>query len=219
MSTAQSRGITRTVILVLIAIVVMVLGFIWRINQPIVMHDRELRANGAVMFETPRIFSELQLTDHRGEPFTKANLQGQWTLVFFGFTNCPDICPATMSVLGEMYSKLRDRERERVQVVMVTLDPERDSITLLRDYVPYFNADFLGVTGSEPRIKRWSAELNIAYGQVPLEGDDYTIDHSTQLVLINPRGDYHGFFKAPHNEMMLRKTWRSIDATFDAWPQ
>ena len=219
MSTAQSRGITRTVILVLIAIVVMVLGFIWRINQPIVMHDRELRANGAVMFETPRIFSELQLTDHRGEPFTKANLQGQWTLVFFGFTNCPDICPATMSVLGEMYSKLRDRERERVQVVMVTLDPERDSIALLRDYVPYFNADFLGGRRIIKNIKRWSAELNIAYGQVPLEGDDYTIDHSTQLVLINPRGDYHGFFKAPHNEMMLRKTWRSIDATFDAWPQ
>ena len=124
-----------------------------------------------------------------------------------------------MSVLGEMYSKLRERERERMQVIMVTLDPERDSVELLSEYVPYFNADFVGVTGSQPRIKRWSAEMNIAYGQVPLEGDNYTIDHSTQLVLINPRGDYHGLFKAPHNEMVLRKTWRSIDATFDAWPE
>jgi protein SCO1/2 len=219
MSTAQSRGIQRTVIVVIAAIIVMVLGFIWRINQPIVMHDRELRANGAIMFETPRTFSEVELIDHLGAEFTDSDLEGVWTIAFFGFTNCPDICPATMSILGDMYSKLRDRERERIQVVMVSLDPARDSVELLRDYVPYFNADFIGVTGSEPRIKRWSAELNIAYGQVPLGDNDYTIDHSTQLVLINPRGDYHGFFKAPHNEMMLRKTWRSIDATFDAWPE
>lgn len=219
MSTAQSRGIRRTVWIVLAAIVVMVIGFIWRINQPIVMLDRELRANGAIVFETPRQFSEVALTDQRGEPFTDAELEGIWTIVFFGFTNCPDVCPATMGVLRDMYSKLRDSERERIQVVMATLDPARDTSELLAQYVPYFHPDFIGITGSEPRIKRWSAELNIAYGQVPLEGGDYTIDHSTQIVLVNPRGDYHGFFKAPHNEMMLRKTWRSIDATFDAWPE
>ncbi len=219
MSTPQSRGIQRTVIIVVAAIIVMVLGFIWRINQPIVMLDRELRANGAIVFEAPRQFSEVALTDHRGEPFDDGDLEGIWTIAFFGFTNCPDICPATMGVLRDMYSKLRERERERIQIVLVTLDPARDSAALLADYVPYFHQDFIGVTGSEPRIKRWSAELNIAYGQVPLGDSDYTIDHSTQLVLINPRGDYHGFFKAPHNEMMLRKTWRSIDATFDAWPE
>jgi protein SCO1/2 len=157
MSTAQSRGIQRTVIVVIAAIIVMVLGFIWRINQPIVMHDRELRANGAIMFETPRTFSEVELIDHLGAEFTDSDLEGVWTIAFFGFTNCPDICPATMSILGDMYSKLRDRERERIQVVMVSLDPARDSVELLRDYVPYFNADFIGVTGSETRIKRWSA--------------------------------------------------------------
>ena len=103
----------------------------------------------------------------------------------------------------------------KLQIVMVSLDAERDSVEILADYVPYFNADFIGVTGNQHFVRRMAGELNIAYNRVPLEGDNYTIDHSTQLLLINPKGDYHAFFKAPHSEIMLRQTWRSIDAVFE----
>jgi protein SCO1/2 len=99
-------------------------------------------------------------------------------------------------------------------VVMISLDPERDTVEKLAEYVPYFNDHFIGVTGNKHLIRRLTAEINIAYNKVPLEADDYTIDHSTQLVLINPKGHYHGFFKAPHSETMLRSTWRSIYSTF-----
>ena len=150
------------------------------------------------------------MVDHQGQVFNQERLQDVWSIVFFGFTHCPDICPTTLATLNDTYSKLKDREQERLQIVMISIDPERDTVEKLAQYVPYFNDEFIGVTGNKHLIRRLTAELNIAYNQVPLDSGDYTVDHSTQLVLINPKGHYHGFFKAPHSEIMLRSTWRSI---------
>ena len=210
----QKTGIRRTIAVVLAFIMLVVYGFIWRMNQPVIMNDEQLRVNGAIVLDRPRIFSDFELIDHRGEVFKIARFQDTWTMVFFGFTHCPDICPTTLAFLNETYSKLKESEKEKLQVVMISLDPERDTVEKLAEYVPYFNDHFIGVTGNKHLIRRLTAEINIAYNKVPLEADDYTIDHSTQLVLINPKGHYHGFFKAPHSETMLRSTWRSIYSTF-----
>jgi protein SCO1/2 len=210
----QQAGIRRTIAIVLAFIVLVVYGFIWRMNQPVIMNDEQLRVNGAIVLDQPRIFSDFELIDHRGEVFNIDRFRDIWTIVFFGFTNCPDICPTTLAVLNDTYSKMKESEKEKLQVVMISLDPERDTVEALADYVPYFNEQFIGVTGNKHLIRRLTAEINIAYNKVPLAGDDYTVDHSTQLVLINPKGHYHGFFKAPHSETMLRSTWRSIYSTF-----
>jgi protein SCO1/2 len=183
-------------------------------SQPVIMDDEQLRVNGAIVLDQPRIFSDFELVDHRGEIFNIARMQDTWTIVFFGFTHCPDICPTTLAVLNDMYSKMKDSEKEQLQIVMISLDAERDTVEALADYVPYFNEEFIGVTGNKHLIHRLTAEINIAYNKVPLEGEDYTVDHSTQLVLINPKGHYHGFFRAPHSETMLRSTWRSISSSF-----
>ena len=208
----QRLGIRNTILMLLAFILLVVWGFIWRMSQPVIMSDEELRINGAVVLNKPRIFSDFELVDHRGELFNLDRMQGVWSIVFFGFTHCPDICPTTLATLNDTYSKLKETEKERLQIIMISIDPERDTADKLADYVPYFNDDFIGVTGNKHLIRRLTAELNIAYNKVPLESDDYTVDHSTQLVLINPKGHYHGFFKAPHSEIMLRSTWRSIDA-------
>ena len=210
----QQAGIRRTIAIVLAFIVLVVYGFIWRMSQPVIMNDEQLRVNGAIVLDQPRIFSDFELIDHRGEVFNIDRFRDTWTIVFFGFTNCPDICPTTLAVLNDTYSKMKESEKEKLQVVMISLDPERDTVEALADYVPYFNDQFIGVTGNKHLIRRLTAEINIAYNKVPLAGDDYTVDHSTQLVLINPKGHYHGFFKAPHSETMLRSTWRSIYSTF-----
>jgi protein SCO1/2 len=210
----QQAAIRRTIAIILAFILLVVYGFIWRMNQAVVMDKEQLRVNGAVVLDTPRIFSDFELIDHRGDKFNIARMQDKWTIVFFGFTNCPDICPTTLAILNDTYSKMKDSEKEKIQIVMISLDPERDTVEALAEYVPYFNETFIGVTGNKHLIRRLTAEINIAYNKVSLEGDDYTVDHSTQLVLINPKGHYHGFFRAPHSEIMLRSTWRSIDATF-----
>ena len=210
----QQAGIRRTVAIVLVFIVLVVYGFIWRMNQPVIMNDEQLRVNGAIVLDKPRIFSDFELVDHRGEVFNIDRFRDTWTMVFFGFTHCPDICPTTLAVLNDTYSKMKESEKQKLQVVMISLDPERDTVEALAEYVPYFNEEFIGVTGNKHLIRRLTAEINIAYNKVPLAGDDYTVDHSTQLVLINPKGHYHGFFKAPHSETTLRSTWRSIYSTF-----
>jgi len=211
----QQTRIRLTILLVLVFIGLVIKGFIWRMSQPVLMSAEELRTNGAIELSQPRIFSDFELLDHRGESFSLENLRGHWTILFFGFTNCPDICPTTMATLAQMYQFLSSDEQEKLQVVMVSLDPERDTQEKMAEYVPYFNADFVGVTGNKHLIRRMTAELNIAYNKVPLEGDNYTVDHSTQVVLINPKGHYHGFFKAPHGEVAMRQTWRSIKNVFE----
>ena len=210
----QQAGIRRTIAIVLVFIVLVVYGFIWRMNQPVIMSDEQLRVNGAIVLDKPRIFSDFELVDHRGEVFNIDRFRDTWTMVFFGFTHCPDICPTTLAVLNDTYSKMKESEKQKLQVVMISLDPERDTVEALAEYVPYFNEEFIGITGNKHLIRRLTAEINIAYNKVPLAGDDYTVDHSTQLVLINPKGHYHGFFKAPHSETTLRSTWRSIYSTF-----
>ena len=210
----QQAAIRRTILMVVAFIILVVCGFIWRMNQPVVMNDDQLRANGAIVLSQPRVFSDFELVDHRGEAFNIARMQDVWTIVFFAFTNCPDICPTTLAVLNDTYSKMKDSEKEDLQIVMISLDSERDTVEKLAEYVPYFNDEFIGVTGNKHLIRRLTAEINVAYNKVPLEGGDYTIDHSTQLVLLNPKGHYHGFFKAPHSETTLRSTWRSISSSF-----
>ena len=210
----QQVGIRRTIIIIVCFIVLVIFGFIWRMNQPVIMSVQDLRINGAIVLNTPRKFSDFDLIDHRGDAFTLERLKCQWSMIFFGFTNCPDVCPTTLATLNETYSKLKDSEKENLQVIMVSLDPERDTVDKLDQYMPYFNAEFVGVTGNKHFIKRFTTEINIAYNQVPLGGDDYTVDHSSQIVLVNPNGHYHGFFKSPHSAIMLRKTWRSIYGTF-----
>ena len=100
----QSRGITLTVGLVVAFMIVIVAGFVYRVQQPRVMTATEMKANGLFLFETPRSLGEFELVNHLGEPFTQESLRGGWTLVFFGFTYCPDICPATMGFLNQLMS-------------------------------------------------------------------------------------------------------------------
>jgi protein SCO1/2 len=210
----QQTGIRRTVIAVCCFIVLVISGFAWKMNQPVIMTEQELRVNGAILLNTPRIFSDFDLVDQHGNKFNKGRLKGKWSMLFFGFTNCPDVCPTTLATLNETFTKLKEAEKENLQIVMVSLDAERDTVETLSQYMPYFNKNFIGVTGNKHLIRRFTAEINIAHNKVPLNDDDYTVDHSSQIVLINPKGDYHGFFKAPHSEIMLRQTWRSIYASF-----
>ncbi len=213
----RKANIRLTVIGVLLFAFAGVAGFVHKITSPRVLSDHELRNNGAVVFEKPRIFSDFALTDHNGQPFDNSRLKGKWTMMFFGFTFCPDICPTTLADLNRMVEGLGEDELADLQVVMVSVDPERDTPEVLGKYVPYFNESFTGVTGNPHFIRKLAAELNIAYNKAPgRSGDeDYTVDHSANVVLINPYGHYHGFFRYPLEASQVRLAWRSIRASFE----
>jgi protein SCO1/2 len=211
----QTRGVRITVAAIVAFMVVVVGGFIYRIQQPRIMTSAEMKINGLYLLETPRNFGELALTDHNGKAFTRDNLEGHWTLVFFGFTYCPDVCPTTMSFLNQLMGELEGTEVEDTQVVMVTVDPARDTVEQLAGYVPFFNPDFLGVTGDFLDIHRFATALNTPFRKVPGQGEEYLVDHSANVVLINPRGDYHGFFKPPLDLAKMKLTYRSARASWE----
>jgi protein SCO1/2 len=212
----QSQGIRLTVAGILVFILFIVGGFVYRIQQPRVMTGAEMKVNGLYLLENPRNFGDLQLVDHRGKAFTRERFEGKWSLVFFGFTYCPDVCPTTMAFLNEFMGQLEGTEAEDTQVVLVSVDPARDTVEQLAAYVPYFNPEFIGVTGEFLDIHRFATSLNTPFRKVPGQDEDnYVIDHSSNVVLINPRGDYHGFFKAPLDQAKMKVTYRSARVLWD----
>ncbi len=171
------------------------------------MTDEQKRELGLYHFDKPRPIAEFNMTVHRGKAVGLASLQGQWSLVFFGFTTCPDICPTTLGVLSRA---VRDLE-EAPQVIMVTVDPERDTPELLSQYVPAFNPAFVGYTGSFDETVALAQQVNIAFGKMPGDGPGtYTMDHTASLVVIDPQGRYAGFIKAPHNAQNIKKIIRAL---------
>lgn len=212
---SQSRNIKLTIAGLLLFITVIVAGFVYRVSLPRIMTASEMSANGLYLLETPRNIGEFDLIDHHGNPFNPARLEGQWTLVFFGFTHCPDICPTTMTFLNTFLESLEGTEAQDPQVVMVSVDPARDTVQQLADYMPYFNPDFTGVTGEFLDIHRFATKLNTPFRKVMDEDGSYQVDHSSNIVLINPRGDYHGFFRAPLDLAKMKVTYRSARFIWD----
>ena len=212
---SQSRNIKLTIAGLLLFITVIVAGFVYRVSLPRIMTASEMSANGLYLLETPRKIGEFDLIDHHGNPFNPARLEGQWTLVFFGFTHCPDICPTTMTFLNTFLESLEGTEAQDPQVVMVSVDPARDTVQQLADYMPYFNPDFIGVTGEFLDIHRFATKLNTPFRKVMDEDGSYQVDHSSNIVLINPRGDYHGFFRAPLDLAKMKVTYRSARFIWD----
>jgi len=212
---AQARNIKFTVAVVLAFITLIVGGFVYRIQLPRAMTATEMKVNGLYLHKTPRNFGEIALIDHHGQPFTRERFEGRWSLVFFGFTYCPDICPTTMAFLDRFVAELEGTEVEDTQVVMVSVDPARDTVEQLAQYVPFFNEDFIGVTGEFLDIHRFATALNTPFRKVPGQDENYLVDHSANVILINPRGDYHGFFKAPLDQAKMKLTYRSARVLWD----
>ncbi|WP_346838324.1 SCO family protein [Microbulbifer sp. SAOS-129_SWC] len=210
----QQRGILITVVVSVLFICAVLLGFLHKMGQPRVLTDSELRANGAVKLTRPRIIDNFELLSDSGEPFHTSALAGHWTLVFFGFTHCPDVCPTTLATLNQFYQMLDADTRKQTDILLVSVDPKRDRPQQLRDYVRYFNKDFRGLTGEFITIKRFANQLNVPFNKVPLDDGDYSVDHGAQIVLINPRGHYQAFFKAPQDPAKMKLTYRSMRATF-----
>jgi len=154
----------------------------------------------ATIFPQSRIINPFQLTDDEGKPFTLDNFKGHWSIVFFGFTNCPDLCPTTLSTLNDAYKKLvAAKQNPMPQVVFISVDPEADTPDRMKTYLSSFNKAFLGAVGSQEQIDQLTKELSVLYAKIAQKDAHYTIDHSGTILIINPQGQFAGVFSMPHN--------------------
>ncbi len=171
-------------------------------NRPIELE------NGIWFGEQARALPQFELVDHRRQKLTTAELEGQWSLMFFGYTHCPDICPASLQTMNEMVQAIDDSDvSSALQVYFVSVDPERDSPEILADYVAYFNPDFTGASAELEKLTPLTRSLGIAHAlRNKTEGNPaYDVDHSAAIVLINPRAEYAGLFGAPHDAQAMAR--------------
>lgn len=142
-----------------------------------------------------------ELTDHSGKPFNQQSIKGKWQLMFFGYTNCPDICPDTLQMLTNMMQLITDDSvKQQLQITFITIDPDRDDLDKMKTYVTYFTPSFMSAGGKIEEINKLTEALGVMhYISKSADGARYDVAHSGILTLIDPQGRYTGVFSPPHD--------------------
>lgn len=143
-------------------------------------------ASGA---QGPGITSNFELVDQNGRTVRDEDFPGKWQLVFFGFTFCPDICPTTLDTVTAALEQLGP-EADKLQPLLVTVDPERDTAAVLKEYLSSFDSRILGLTGTAEQVQAATRSFRVYASKRPLDDGDYTMDHSAFIYLMNPAGNY-----------------------------
>lgn len=167
----------------------------------------ELEGRNALYFKTPRPVPAVDLTNHRGEAFNTAGFTEQWHLINFGYTFCPDICPTNMVDMATAYRTLEQEGlSDQIQMWMITVDPKRDTVEALSGYVPFYHPEFIGLTGEESALQPLAQQLNTVFyleGEAGDGGESYTVAHSDNLAIINPKGEYVALLRPPHRPQQM----------------
>lgn len=145
------------------------------------------------IYSASRDIKEFKLIAGENHKFTTQQLYGHWTLLFFGFSHCAEVCPNTLQSIEKVYLKLKPKY-PNLQVVMISLDPERDKPSQLMQYVQSFHGDFIGATGKVSELRKLQSQFGIYAARDSSTGDDYQITHTTTINLINPKGKWAGLF-------------------------
>jgi protein SCO1/2 len=172
---------------------------LWLMLAPACAADTPARSPAEIMdilmWNREPVGGPFELTDHTGRVRTERDFRGQLMLVYFGFTYCPDICPADLQAIGLALDGLGG-DAARVQPLFVTVDPERDTSEHLAEYLPLFHPRLIGLTGSLDAIRKAASAYKVYFAKVPIgkEANDYTVDHTAFIYLMDRDGNYLGFF-------------------------
>jgi len=155
------------------------------------------------------VLPRFTMTDMNGQPFNNSNFMGKWSLVFFGYTNCPDVCPTSMRILDQISRK--ENIDDDTQYVFISVDPKRDTTKVIKDFVGFFNAKFIGATGEKAEIDKFKDPLGVIYGY---EGDtssaDYVVTHFAAIYIIDPNGRARAYVLPPHKVDQVSKSYQLI---------
>ncbi|MDA1370893.1 MAG: SCO family protein [Proteobacteria bacterium] len=179
----------------------------------------ELRELGVTIFPQPRPVEAFELVDQYGGAFTLHNLQERWSLLFFGFTSCPDICPLTLAELGQFYALQQENGSANLpQVVLVTVDPERDNPATMALYLESFHEDFIGLSGDKEALSALAEQMYVVanatvhgdLGAATNSAQDYQINHSGHISVINPAGELYAVLRLPHRDKDLLTAYQIL---------
>lgn len=153
----------------------------------------------ATVWPAPKPLPDISLVDQSGNEFSRDSLRGRWSLLFFGFTHCPDICPATLQQLAIAHKRLLESGHEAPDIIFVSVDPERDSVAALASYVSHFGNDILGVTGDLAELRKLTSAAGIFFEKSTQPDGSYSVDHSAVVLVVNADGAIRASFSTPHD--------------------
>lgn len=204
-------------------IIMMVIGIsslamgIW-MSQKIQVADNDHQIPSgldATVLPNARILNDFTLSDDDHQKFTPASLRGHWSFLFFGYTNCPDVCPITLKVMQQVWKALPTKinTKGHPRLYFISVDPDRDSLEILKKYVDFFNPEFTGVTGKLDEIDKLTKQIGILYGYEDKESDknnSYTVNHSAQIILLDPQARMRAVFSPPHEAKTIAANFQTI---------
>ncbi|MEE3912576.1 SCO family protein [Pseudomonas viridiflava] len=196
---------TQKTVFILVAVVALIMGLtINRVLSGKGPGDQTALIDaGVILLPQSRSLPSLSMNDQNGAPVAVDELKGQWTLVFFGYTYCPDICPTTLAQLRDIRTKLPQEAVDNMRVVLVSVDPNRDTPRQLKQYLGYFDPRYIGLTAPVADIQKLASALSIPFIPADTSKPGYTVDHSGNLALIGPDGRQRGFIRSPLNAQKL----------------
>ncbi|NOQ89150.1 MAG: hypothetical protein GQ550_09520 [Gammaproteobacteria bacterium] len=167
-----------------------------------------------------RLLHPFKLTDHNNTVFDERNLLDKWSFVFFGYTSCPDVCPATLYVLSSVHGLLVDETGkipDDMQVVFISVDPARDTPEKLADYITYFNKDFIGTTADKTEIDKLALQFGAGYIiEEETSPGEYNVAHTSAIFLVDPFGRLVASFSQPHQPSTIVSQYKKI-RTYFSW--
>ena len=165
------------------------------------------------MVSPPLAAPEFNLIDFNQQAFTRKQLEGHWSLVFFGYTYCPDVCPNTMMLMNQAMQRLEESGSPlKPTIYFVSLDPDRDTPEQLKNYISYFNPAFIGITGEDEALEALAEKLNIFHSFVMnlANPDNYLMEHSAEVLLISPRTEVIARFAPPHTPSIIAENFQKL---------
>ncbi|ABV34802.1 electron transport protein SCO1/SenC [Shewanella sediminis HAW-EB3] len=182
----MNKRLTR-VVAALLAVVIVGLGSFTALQfQSMSEEVSQIELSNSFVYPTPKRLPQFKLMEQHGTSFTNADLKGKWSLFFIGYTSCPDVCPTTMAKLTAAYPELL--ESADIQVIFLSVDPQRDTQDKLLNYMDFFNPKFIALTGDHTQLFPLTRSLGFVYAMVG-DGENYQIDHSASMALISPEGE------------------------------
>lgn len=209
------KPVSKNLIIIVIFIVTVLGLFINKLTTPRTLSNDELLVNGLFLFDQPKDISDFEFYSSNQASFTKSDLIGNWTLMYFGFTNCPDECPTTMYQLSKLIKILREKnfDLNNKQWVLVSIDPERDTPEMIDKYAKGFDQDFLGVSNARPMLLSLATQLsvnNVMPNHANHMDHSHLDNHVNNIILLNPKGQFAGIFRPPFEVSKLSLTYQSV---------
>jgi len=167
------------------------------------------------LFPAPKPLVDFAFTDHENRVFDLSRLKGKWSFLFFGYTHCPDICPTTLATLARVRENIAKSAAgaKDVQFVFISVDPNRDTAGKLRQYVTFFDATFLGVTGDDAQLGNLAGQLGAAYQvEVKPTTENYPVYHSAAVFLVDPQARYHAVLAPPFDAEGISRRFEVLRA-------